>query len=181
MEREKGPVEILCKEIDFRFDRRMETNAILVSFVSVLVSEVADIRGMQERICGIAGVLEKEPSRDSGEVLRRVQALLSLGDVAQTAQTLIDGAAEVHNFIHEVAPEDAYPCDHLIDMLSSCVSALRFGLEMPCHSRHAAEAANHIWKHKYGVRLFDSFTPAWQKDWARAQLQEAIFRLHTRG
>ncbi len=90
---------------------------------------------------------------------------------------MICRAAEAHAFIREVAPEDAYPCDHLIDMLSSCVSAIRFGLEKPCHSRHAAKAANHIWKHKYGVKLFDNFTPAWQKDWSRAMLQEAILSL----
>lgn len=123
------------------------------------------------------GQYQKAPSSDSAEVLRRIQELFLLGGVAQTSQTLIDGAAEVHSFIHDVAPEDAYPCDHLIDMLSSCVSAVRFGLEKPCHSRHAAEAANHVWKHKYGVRLFDSFTSAWETDWARAMLQEAITRL----
>ena len=91
-------------------------------------------------------------------------------------QALIDGAAEVHSFIHEVEGSEDGPCDHLIDMLSSCVSAIRFGLEKPCHSRHAAAAASHIWKHLYGVSLFDSFTPEWEKDWARAQLQEAILR-----
>jgi len=49
--------------------------------------------------------------------------------------------------------------------------------KQPCHSRHAAEASNHIWKHKYGVTLFDDCTPAWQKDWARRQFQDAILRL----
>lgn len=70
-------------------------------------------------------------------------------------------------------PDDG-PCDHLLDMLSSCASAIRFGLEKPCTSRYAAAAANHIWSHLYGVHLFDQFTDEWQKDWARAQLQAAI-------
>jgi hypothetical protein len=158
MEREKGPVEILCKEIDFRFERHMEAALILVAFVRVLVSEVADIRQMHASIAGITKTL-------------------TLAD----PDAMICRAAEAHAFIRGVAPEDAYPCDHLIDMLSSCVSAIRFGLEKPCHSRHAAQAANHIWKHKYGVSLFDNFTPAWQKDWARAMLQEAVLSLALRG
>jgi hypothetical protein len=139
--------------------------------VSVLVGEVAQMRELQERIAPV--LTGQSPSEDSAEVLRRVQAMLSNAD----RDAMIRDAAKVHNLIHEVAPDDMYPCDHLIDMLSSCTSAIRFGFEAPCHSRHAAEAANHIWKQKYGVRLFDSFTPAWQKDWARAQLREAILRL----
>jgi hypothetical protein len=90
---------------------------------------------------------------------------------------MIASAALVHNLCHELNPEDAYPTNHTIDMLSSCASAIRFGLEKPCRSRHAADAAGHIWKQRYGLRLFDSFTPAWQKDWTRVQLQEAILRL----
>ncbi len=180
MEREKGPVEILCKEVGFRFGRHLETQPIFVSFVTVLVSQIADIRGMQARIAEIPGIVAAShpmPSDDSGEVLRRVQNLCSLGALAQTKQTMIDGAAEVHSFIHEVAPDNAYPCDHLIDMLSSCVSAIRFGLEVPCHSRHAAEAASHIWRKRYGLTLEDEFTWAWAKDWTRAQMQDAISRL----
>lgn len=170
-DREQGPIEILCKEIGFRFDPRMETDAILVSLVRVLVDEVATIR---EFAVGIVGLTGKMPSNDSGEVLQCVVKML-LSDASRAA--LIGQSAATHDFIHEAYPDDTYPADHLIDMLSSCVSAIRFGLERPCHSRHAAEASNHIWKHKYGVSLFDSFTPAWQKDWARAMLQEAILRL----
>ncbi len=168
--REKGPVEILCKEIEWRgfFDRRMETQNIFISFVDVLVSNIAEMR---ETAATIAPILTgKPPSDDSATVLVKVGALLTLGE----RDKMIAYAAEVHNFIHEVAPDDAYPCDHLIDMLSSCVSAVRFGLEKPCHSRHAAEAASHIWKQRYSIRLFDDFTSAWQRDWTRAQLQKAI-------
>lgn len=166
-QREKGPVEILCKEIGFRFDRRMETTDVFVAFVSVLVSNVALMRAEQEHLAGIAG---KPPSENSGEVLRRTLEMLASND----PDGLVGKAAEVHGFIHHVEPDDAYPCDHLIDMLSSCVSAIRFGLETPCRSRHAAEAAGHIWGRIYGVKRFDSFTPNWQREWTRAQLQEAI-------
>ena len=84
---------------------------------------------------------------------------------------MIDEAAKVHDFIHSVSSDEDYPCDHLIDMLSSCVSAIRFGLEKPCFSRHAASAATHIWRHRYGVTLEDEFTYGWAKDWTRAMLQ----------
>src|ERR1700676_1019563 len=113
MEREKGPVEILCKEIEWRgwFDPRMETDAVLVSFVGVLVGRVAEIR---ERQVSTAFVSNKPPSADSVSALVKVGVLLTLGD----REKMISYAAEVHNFIHEVAPDEAYPCDHLIDMLS---------------------------------------------------------------
>lgn len=172
-ERAKGPVELLCKEIDYHFDRHMETTGIYVSFVSVLVSHVADIRGWQDRIATIPGVIADAPSNDSAEALRRTEEMLG----ALGREALIRQAAEVHGFIHAVEGSEDGPCDHLIDMLSSCVSAIRFGLEVPCRSRHAAEAAGHIWRLKYGVKLEDDCTPAWKKDWARRQLQTAILRL----
>lgn len=164
---QKGPIEILCKEIGFRFDRKLETTEMLVAFVSVLISQIAGMRSLSVQIASMTGVT---PSEESGEVLGRVEKMLASND----HEGLIPKAAEIHDFIHTVAPDDAVPCDHLIDMLSSCVSAIRFGLERPCHSRHAADAAQHIWKRLYGIRLFDSFTPNWEKEWARAQLQDAI-------
>lgn len=167
-DRKRGPVETLCREIGFRFSHAMESPRIFVAFVSVLVTEVGDMRKMQASLA--EAVTTKAPSSDSAEVLRRVNELLSITRPAE----MIERAATVHGFIHEVAPDDARPCDHLIDMLSSCVSAVRFGLEIPCHSRHAAEAASHIWKHRYGISLFDEFTSNWKHDWTRAKLQEAI-------
>lgn len=167
LDRQKGPVEILCKEIGFHFERSMERDDILISFVSVLVEWVAEGRETQERI---AHLTKAPPSSDSAEVLRDVRELLRLDN----RESMLKRSAEIHNFIHEVAPEDAYPCDHLIDMLSSCVSAIRFGLEIPCHSRHAAAAASHVWKQRYGISLFDEYTSAWENDWARHQLQRAI-------
>lgn len=49
--------------------------------------------------------------------------------------------------------------------------------ESPCASRHAASAAQHVWKRVYGVSRFDSETPAWEKAWARTKLQSAILSL----
>lgn len=159
-------VEILCKEIGYRFDKRMETPATLAAFVKVLVSQVDDIRRHHRFMANHGG---PPPTAEADETFNRVHLIFG--------QTTIDGlikfAAEAHDYIHTVHSDEG-PCDHLIDMLSSCVSAIRFGLEIPCHSRHASEAAGHIWKHLYGVRLFDSYTSAWQHDWTRSKLQEAI-------
>ncbi len=47
-ERKKGPVELLCKEIGFRFDKRLEQADLLVSFVSVLVSQIARMRDVSD-------------------------------------------------------------------------------------------------------------------------------------
>ena len=163
----KGPIEILCKEIGFRFDRRLETAEMLVAFVSTLVEHVGQMRWIKQQCTSMGGAA---PSTDSEEVLKRVRQMLSTND----HESLIPKAAEIHEHIHRVAPDDMEPADHLIDMLSSCVSAIRFGLEKPCHSRHAAEAAQHVWKQLYGIRLFDSFTPNWEKEWIRAQFQAAI-------
>ena len=89
-------------------------------------------------------------------------------------EQMITHAEATHDFIHEVLPEETYPTDHIIDALSACVSAIRFGLERPCNSRHAAAAAGEVWKLRYGVSLFDRCTSDWQKDWIRQQFQKAL-------
>lgn len=171
-ERLKGPVEILCQEIGARFERRMDQDAILVSFVSVLVNEIEEMRDLRERLSSIEGISTPAPSSDSAVVLEAAKIMLAAPDT----KTRIIAAEEVHNLTHRLNPDEG-PCDHLIDMLSSCASAVRFGLEWPCRSRHAASAADHIWKHVYGISRFDEFTSNWRNDWARAQLQTAILRL----
>jgi len=162
-----GPIAILCKEIGFRFDCGLEREDVLVAFVRALVMNVEEMRGIQS---AIAHVTNKPPSDASGKVLAATHAMLS----GTTNEALKAGAAKVHDLAWSLNPEDAYPTDHLIDMLSSCASAIRFGLEIPCHSRHAAEAAHHVWGHRYGISLFDEFTSEWRHDWARAQLVAAI-------
>jgi len=168
--REKGPIEILCKEIDFRFDKRMESKEVFIAFVTVLVVQVARIRYMQHQLSGVTNV---KPSEKSKDILVRINDMLHEPD----ADVMVEKAAAIHNHLHSIGTEEEYPCDHLVDMLSSCVSAIRFGLEKPCKSRHAASAADHIWKHVYGISLFDSFTSNWRNDWSRAQLQEAILNM----
>jgi hypothetical protein len=160
----KGPVEILCEEIDFHFHRSMEAPCILVAFVARLVGEIASERDMQAAISHVTG---KPPSEQSAEALRLAQDMVSASDPGE----LVGRAALLHDFDHN--PGEG-PCDHLIDMLSSCASAIRFGLEVPCASRHAAHASNHVWRRLYGIRREDSITAHWSKHWARVQLQHAI-------
>src|ERR1700678_1534394 len=144
---ERGPVRILCDEIGFRFDERLEQPAVLIAFVRELVREIAFEREIGVRSKGF--VVGPGPSEASGEVLALAEKMLSEGTR--------ESAAAVHDAAHVWNPEDG-PCDHLIDMLSSCASALRFGLETPCHSRHAAAAASHVWGRLYGVSRFDGYT-----------------------
>jgi hypothetical protein len=165
--KERGPVKILCDEIGFQFDERMETTEVLLSFVRVLVEHVCCMRDIQERIAGVTG---KAPSPESLGVLTRVVEMLNSNDHS----SLIEKAADCHDLTHQ--PDDG-PCDRYIDMLSSCISAVRFGLDMPCRSRHAAEAASHVWEKKYGCTLFDANTSRWKREWACEQLQEALLRL----
>lgn len=171
--REIGPVETLCKEIGFRFDSRMERTEIFVSFVSVLVETIAERMGWNTSLAEV--IKFGGPTDGAIELLDRVRRML-----AAHPNDMIALAALAHDYVHEFCPEDANPTDHDCDMLSSCISAIRFGLEKPCRSRHAASAAEHIWRKRYGVTLADRFTSGWQEDWARAQMQEAILRLHLR-
>lgn len=166
----KGPIRILCDEIGFPFDRRLERRDLLVAFVAELVSEV---RGRRDIGVHVAALTGHTPSDSSATVLGLAEAM-----VLETTPDALKRAAEaVHDASHELNPDDAYPTDHLIDMLSSCASAIRFGLESPCRSRHAAEAANHVFRHVYGVSRFDSHTADWSKGWARTLLSSAILSL----
>jgi hypothetical protein len=167
--RDKGPVQILCEEVGFDFSRRLERTDVLVAFVRTLVAEVADMRELADRLSQYTG---KAPSTGSAEVLALAEEMLTA-----SPDELVHRAGAVHDACDRLNPEDTHPTDHLIDMLSSCASAIRFGLETPCRSRHAASAADHIWKHKYGVRLFDQSTPRWQKEWTRGKLLEAVISL----
>lgn len=165
-----GAVEILCKEIEYPFDPRLERTDLLVAFVAELVGVVRDGREVEAAIVKMTG---RPPSEGSGEVLKLAEAMLS----AQNTEDMIEAAAGVHEACRRLNPEGAYPTDHLIDMLQSCASALRFGLEQPCRSRHAADAANHVWKRTYGVGRFDKHTPPWSKAWARTKLHDALLSL----
>ena len=160
----KGPIEILCDEIGYGFTSNQERPEVLVAFVKVLVGHIRDMRGWQTRIAPLTKV---PPSKASGDILERVEAVLCHTDL----DVMTELAREAHR--HPIFRDDHHS-DHLSDMLGSCLSAIQFGLEQPCQSRHAAEAADHIWKIKYGVSLFDKFTNGWSKDWACAQLRDAM-------
>jgi hypothetical protein len=167
---ERGPVRLLCDEIGFSWHPRLERQDLFVNFVGELAAEVAHMRYMAETIAEHGGA---PPSDASDVVLVLTQEMLALND----REALILAAAAIHDAAHELNPEDAYPTDHLIDMLSSCASAIRFGLETPCRSRHAASAANHVFDRLYGLRLHDHHVPEWQKGWAREKLQAALVSL----
>jgi hypothetical protein len=64
--------------------------------------------------------------------------------------------------------------DRPVEMLSACASAVRFGLEAPCRSRHAADAAQQVWTVKYGVTLSDDQSPGWGDQWARRLFRRAL-------
>lgn len=166
----KGPIEILCDEIGFEFSHRIETSEMLVAFVGVLVWHISDMREMAELLGKHGG---KAPTAGSARAIEAAFRMLET-----PIEDLINASEVVHNLCHELNPEEG-PCDHLIDMISSCASVIRFGLEKPCKSRHAASAADHVWRHKYGLKLFDHLTGNWQRDWTRHQMQMALINMTT--
>lgn len=172
-DKERGPVRILCDEIGFPFDERLERDDVLIAFVSELVSEVERSRDLEVVSCRFTGKL---PSAESGNALALAKNMVAT-DLGLSHEARMRVASALHDLSYEVNPDDATSCDHLVDMLSSCASAIRFGLDTACRSRHAADAADHVWKQTYGVSRFDRMTPAWRKDWARQKLQSAIISL----
>ena len=162
-----GPVELLCREIGFRFRPEMETEKMLVSFVLELIGHISDMRSLNVNLAQFTGKL---PSDGSDEVIDKALAMLG----ADGKSEKIKLAGDLHALCDKLNPDHAYPTDHIIDMINSCASAIRFGLEVPCHSRHAAHAAQHIWKIKYGISCFDSHSSKWEKDWICDVLQDAI-------
>lgn len=166
MERKIGAVEGLCKEIEFPFIKAYECPEVLVSFVAVLVAEIADRRAMEEKIAPVTGYL---PTNDSLQFLGMVEVMLK-----SRIDLMIGLAAEIHDHHAMNGFEEAEPCDLLVELFSSCTSAIRFGLEDSCRSRHTAQAAQDVWKYKYGLRLFDLNTSKWEKDWARTIFVQAL-------
>lgn len=169
-ERARGPVEILCREIEFPFAAGMENPRIIVAFTRKLVLVIADMRFQDDALKDV--LVRGGPSAGSGELLDKVLDMINGGDIA----AMVEQCAGLHYLAHQLNPEEAYPTDHLIDMLSSCISAIRFGCDTSKFggSRHAASAAQHVWSQHYGVTLFDGHTPRWEKDWARHILTEAL-------
>ena len=171
-----GPVQILCDEIGFPFDRRMETDAVFVAFVRELVDQIADRLDMAEHIKDLTG---KPPSEAAQKALALARLMLAPGLTADERCKL---AADVHDHAHLTNPEEG-PCDHDIDILSLCASAIRFGLEREStfRSRHALAAAQHVWRRIYGVTCFDSQMPAWHRNWVRNRMIGALVALTAEG
>lgn len=163
--KQQGPVEMLCQEIGATFTKNMETTQVLTAFVSVLVCEIESMVQSEKHIAHLTG---KEVPVETDNAIECVKKLLTI----KGREELIDEATICHN--NELWMPDEGPCNHYIDMLSSCVSAIRFGLEEPCRSRHAASASNHVWKHRYGVSLFDRYTSSWGNQWASSKFYEAL-------
>lgn len=166
MGRQRGPVELLCNEVGFRFRPQMETVQMLAAFADVLLDVIDGMRSMEVAISRLTG---KTPSLASGEALTLAKAMLRNTDRTK----IIEDAASVHDFCSRNNPEEA---DRIIDMVSSCASIVRFGLEVPCHSRHAASAAELVWRTRYGVSLFDQYTGNWCKDWTCAMIEKALIQ-----
>lgn len=165
VQRAKGSVQRLCEEIGFKFDRRLERPDVLVAFIGVLVGEVEEMHEMAGRIAPYTG---NPPSDASGEVLALARAMLLNPSEATSSA--------VHDASHRLNPDE----DHFVDMLSSCASGVRFGIatdKWGVGSRHAADAAQHVWRQKYGVSLYDHNTPGWESEWARSVLLSAIIGL----
>lgn len=165
--RDKGPVRILCDEIGFPFDSRIERSDVLVAFARELLYEVSRENGLERKLSEMVG---KAHNPEALEAINLAVEMLEADDK-------IAAAARVHDACRRLNPEDAYPTNHAVDMVSSIASILRFGLESPCMSRHAAEAANHVWRRQYGITRFDRHTPAWENEWARSKLTSAIISL----
>ena len=163
-----GPVAILCKEIGFEFDHRLERDDVLLAFVALLVDSIAQRRRETQLMTDLFG--GKKPTDQSGRMLD-LAAKMFEGACRQEA---IAAATAVHDLGHELGLSEQYPCDHLSDMVMSCASAVRFGFESPCHSRHAAAAAGHVWEKIYACDRLDNHTMRWAKDWAKAKFIEAL-------
>lgn len=148
-------------------EESLETTAVLVCFVAALVEEVGEMMGSARRIAHVTG---RGVSDECYEALNTVGELLEI----ENKDDIIKASAEAHR---TVTVQEGGPYDHYMDMLSSCVSALRFGLVTPCSSRHAAAAADHIWKQKYGITLFDKHSNGWGKRWAKSKFYESFGKL----
>lgn len=172
--RQVGPVEGLCKEIGYPFDLRMERFDLFMAFVGQLVAQVRERRELDICLAQHLGV--EAPPNPADEVLSQAKIMLLASDRAAA----IIYAEDLHDMAHLLNPDEAVPTNHLIDMLSSCASAVRFGLgggSQGFGSRHAAAAASHVWERTYGVTRGDRYTGAWRHDWTRQKLTEAMISL----
>jgi len=133
----------------------METIPVFLSFITVLVAEIENDEIMNAKIRG-SQVEEKVQ-----QAFVDMDELLSATDYNQIMY-LAD-----QFWIHE-APS------HL---LRQCAGAVKFGLERPCKSRHAADTANNICRHLYGYSMHDTMIKEFENKWARNKFYESLGRL----
>ena len=150
-----GPVEILCNEIGAVFNQNMETIPVFLSFMTVLVAEIEEDEIIRAKILG------KSVSEKIQQAFVDMDELLSATD---------------HDQIMYLA--DQY-CIHESPshLLRQCAIAIKFGLELPCKSRHAADAAKHICRHRYKYSLHDIMINEFENRWVRDKFYDALGRL----
>ena len=148
----KGPVEILCNEIGAVFNSNMETIPVFMSFMTALVAEIEHDEIMNAKIRG-SRVDEKlqQAFVDMDELLSGTEH----GQILYLADQFC---------IHE-SPK------HL---LRECAVAIKFGLEVPCKSRHAADVAKHICRHLYGYSLHDTMISEFENQWVRNKFYDSL-------
>ena len=151
----KGPVEVLCDEIGAVFNSNMETIPVFLSFITVLVAEIEHEAIMNAKIH------KSQVEEKLQQAFVDMDELLSATEYNQIMY-LADQFC-----IHE-APS------HL---LRQCAVAVKFGLERPCKSRHAADAAKNICRHIYGYSMHDIMINEFENQWVRDKFYDSLGRL----
>jgi hypothetical protein len=151
----KGPVEILCGEIGAVFNSNMETIPVFMSFMARLVAEIEHDEIMSAKIRG------SEVDEKLQQAFVDIDELLSA-----TSHEQISYLADQF-CIHE-SPK------HL---LRGCALAIKFGLEAPCKSRHAADVAKQICRHLYGYSMHDTMINEFENQWVRNKFYDSLGRL----
>ena len=151
----KGPVETLCDEIGAVFNSNMETIPVFMSFVARLVAEIEHDEIMNAKIRG-------------NNVKEKVQQAFVDMDELLSATNYNQIMYLADQFCIHEAPK------HL---LQDCAVAIKFGLEVPCKSRHAADAAKRICRHLYGYNMHDTMINDFENKWARDKFYDSLGRL----
>ena len=150
-----GPVEILCNEIGAVFNSNMETIPVFMAFISVLVAEIEHDEVMNAKI------------RGSSVDKKTQQAFVDIDEIlsATEREQILYLADQFH--IHEQPKH----------LLHDCAIAIKFGLEVPCKSRHAADAAKRICRYLYGYKMHDPAICDFENQWVRNKFYDSLGRL----
>lgn len=160
----KGPIEILAREIGADYTAAMERPAVLFAYLRQLLGHIEWDADIGKR-CGSA-ISEHFP--------RLLERTYELCDGALSVDESIVEAKIIDDLIREVDDDDGWPTDRHLSLLDGILCAVRFGLETPCRSRWPAEAGNELFKHRYGLTLFDRYTNRWSKEWLQDRFADAL-------